>query len=166
MRRRDGSVEAASTTTPMLTTKTTVVLSTTALALALGVSWLLHTPSQAAPPSPGEAADVALGRHLVQDVALCADCHAPRLPSGEFDNARWLGGAPIPFAPTIDMPWAFAAPPIAGLASYPEEHVVSVLRTGARSDGTRPLPPMPAFKLTEDEARAVVAYLRTLPAAP
>lgn len=141
-------------------------MSATALALALGAVWLFRFPVHATAAPAGDAARAALGRHLVRDVALCADCHSPRLPTGAFDESRWLLGAAIPFRPTIDMPWAFAAPPIAGLAGFTDDHVVALLKTGARPDGTRPLPPMPAFHLTEEEARAVVAYLRALPAAP
>ena len=73
-----------------------------------------------------------------------------------------LGGAPIPFAPTVPMPWAPVAPPLAGLPGFSDAHVVTLLTTGARPDRTAPRPPMPAFQLTDDEARAVVAYLRHL----
>lgn len=105
---------------------------------------------------------VARGRHLVENVALCADCHSPRLPTGELDRSRWLLGAPIGFKPTVEMPWAPVAPPLAGLPGYTDEQAVTLLTTGVRHDGRPPLPPMPGFKLTRDEALAVVAYLRAV----
>jgi mono/diheme cytochrome c family protein len=154
-------------TNPMIPMNTRYILmSATVLALALGAASLLRLSVHAAPAPADEGARVALGRHLVRDVALCGDCHSPRLPTGAFDENRWLLGAPIPFQPTIDMPWAFAAPPIAGLQGFTDDQLVALLKTGARPDGSRPLPPMPAFKLTEEEARAVVAYLRALPVTP
>jgi mono/diheme cytochrome c family protein len=155
------------TTTDTVTMHARVAtLSATALAvvLALGAVRLLRSPIQAAAPA-NDAARVALGRHLVQDVALCADCHSPRLPTGAFDEAHWLQGAPIDFKPTFEMPWALAAPAIAGLSGFSDDHVITLLTTGARPGGQPALPPMPSFKLTDEEARAVVAYLRSLPAA-
>ena len=116
-------------------------------------------------PRPQAQDRIERGRHLVQDVALCADCHTSRLPTGQFDQARWLQGAPIGFKPTVEMPWSLAAPPLAGLAHYSDEHVRQVLTTGMRPDGSAPLPPMPAFHLSADEADAIIAYLRTVPAA-
>lgn len=108
---------------------------------------------------------VARGRHLVENVALCADCHSPRLPTGELDRTRWLLGAPLGFKPAVEMPWAPVVPPLAGLPGYTDEQTVTLLTTGVRHDGRPPRPPMPAFKLTRDEALAVVAYLRaTAPA--
>lgn len=109
---------------------------------------------------------VARGRHLVENVALCADCHSPRLPTGELDRTRWLLGAPLGFKPTVEMPWAPVAPPIAGLPGYTDEQAVTLLITGVRHDGRSPLPPMPGFKFTRDEALAVVAYLRAAAPAP
>ncbi|MGE0596844.1 MAG: hypothetical protein AB7P07_10775, partial [Hyphomonadaceae bacterium] len=49
---------------------------------------------------------------------------------------------------------------------YTDEQFAQFLQTGARPDGSRPLPPMPPFRLNEEDARAMVAYIRTVPAAP
>jgi cytochrome c553 len=77
-----------------------------------------------------------------------------------------LQGATLIFAPTIEMPWAPVAPPIAGIpAHYTEDQFAALLQTGARADGSRPLPPMPQFRMNEDDARAVTAYIATLPRA-
>lgn len=146
--------------------KHTIVL-LPSVALAVTATLLLAASHEAAPAAVrSDARDqIERGRHLVQDVALCADCHAPRLPTGEFDRARWLQGAPIGFKPTMEMPWTLAAPPLAGLANYTDEQVRRVLTTGVRPDGSAPLPPMPAFHLQAEEADAVIAYLRSLPSA-
>jgi mono/diheme cytochrome c family protein len=112
-------------------------------------------------PSPEQR--IERGRALVENVAMCADCHTPRLPTGAFDRARWLQGGPVGFKPLMEMPWAAVAPGIAGLPGYTEEQGVAFLMTGKRPDGRECLPPMPAYRLSGDEARAVVAYLRSLP---
>lgn len=113
-------------------------------------------------PSPEQR--VERGRHLVEKVGMCADCHSPRLASGEFDRARWLQGAPLGFKPLMEMPWAAVAPGIAGLPGYTEEQGTAFLMTGVRPNGAKCLPPMPEYRLSRDEAADVVAYLRSLAA--
>lgn len=113
-----------------------------------------------------DSALLAQGRHLVENIGLCADCHTPRLPGGEFDRARWLQGAPIEFKPLVAMPWSPVAPPIAGLPGYTDEQAIRFLMTGERPGGAPVLPPMPAYRFTRAEAEAVLAYLRALKPAP
>ncbi len=124
---------------------------------------LLGACSQPAPaPLEGEAL-VARGEYLVNNIGGCNDCHTPMTPQGP-DVAHALQGATLAFAPTIEMPWAPVAPPIAGIpAGYSEEQLVTFLQTGIRPDGTHPRPPMPAFRLNEEDARAMAAYIATVP---
>ena len=105
----------------------------------------------------------ARGEYIVNNVANCVQCHTPRSSDGELDRVRLLQGAPIPLAsPWPNRRWAVRAPHIAGLPGFQEEDVVSVLTKGARLNGRKPQPPMPQFRLTGEDARAVVAYLRSL----
>lgn len=145
--------------------KTKHVLFTAGAALLAGAAWWVAAPATLAAAPADHAAEarlVARGRHLVENVALCADCHSPRLPTGEFDRTRWLMGAPIGFKPLVEMPWVPVAPPLGGLPGYTDEQAVRLLTTGQSATGRPILPPMPGFRLAEDEARAVVAYLRSL----
>lgn len=106
------------------------------------------------------------GRYLVEKVGMCGDCHTPMGPQGPV-RERHLMGAELPFAPTVPVPdWAGVALPIAGLPGYTDEQAVAVLMGGPTPRGARPRVPMPAFQFSEDDARAVVAYLRTLPSQP
>jgi Cytochrome c len=103
------------------------------------------------------------GAYLVNQVAQCGNCHTPRNAKGELDTTRRLQGAPIWFKPTnIKFEhWEGTAPDLtpSGLASkWGEEKLVKFLSTGGQADA-----PMPVFKLTVGDARAVVAYLRSLP---
>jgi mono/diheme cytochrome c family protein len=104
---------------------------------------------------------VERGRMLVENVAMCADCHSPRLPTGEFDRSRWLQGGPLGFKPAGEMPWAPVAPPIAGVPGYTAEQAVEFLMTGQRPSGVPCLPPMPAYRLSAEDAADVVAYLKS-----
>jgi hypothetical protein len=117
--------------------------------------------SFAAEPAPA-ATLIAQGRHLVDDVGLCADCHTPRFPTGEFDRGRWLQGAPLGFKPLFEMPWMPVAPPLAGLPGYTDEQAIKFFMTGERPSGVPVLPPMPAYRFNKEEATAVLAYLRSL----
>jgi mono/diheme cytochrome c family protein len=143
-----------------------------ALALVLGALILVLAASAALvwhAPAAGQAkgdnkSDEALkrGAYLVNNVAQCGNCHTPRNSKGELDTTRHLQGAPIWFKPTKIKfeKWEDTAPDLtpSGLASrWGEEKLVKFLSTGGRADA-----PMPEFKLTVGDARAVVAYLRSL----
>lgn len=115
--------------------------------------------------SPGvlAATPAERGEYIVKDVGMCADCHTPRDAQGGLIQSAWLHGAPIDFRPLHPMPFAVSAPSIAGLpAGYTPEQLVHFLETGLRPNGSPARPPMPAYRLDPDDARAVVAYLATL----
>lgn len=116
----------------------------------------------AATPLSGDAL-IARGDYLVNGVVLCGDCHTPRDETGALIMERALQGAPFPGPP--DMPQV--APPIAGIpANYTEDALTAFLQTGVRPDGSHARPPMPPYRLNEEDARAVAAYIHSLPAAP
>jgi mono/diheme cytochrome c family protein len=139
---------------------------------AMGVLWLAfgaaaraESPSEAAPAMTMELkADplVARGRYLVEHIGLCADCHTPRNQQGAFLKEHWLQGSALAMQPTVPMPWAPAAPPIAGLPSMTADQAIAFLQTGKRPDGSEPRPPMPAYRFSPADASAVVAYLKSL----
>jgi len=119
-----------------------------------------------APQESPELTEMALierGDYLVNGVVLCGDCHTPRLENGALDESRELQGADIGGPPTM----ATYAPPLAGLpANYTEEQFIAFTQTGLRPDGTHARPPMPPYRLNEDDARAVAAYIATVTRAP
>ena len=103
------------------------------------------------------------GRYLVHDVAQCVQCHTPRNDRGELVERRLLRGAAIPVrSPYNAIPWAFESPQLAGLPGWSEEEIATLLRTGRRPNGYAPRPPMPTFKMIEQDASAVAAYLMSL----
>jgi len=107
---------------------------------------------------------IARGRYLVHDLAMCIDCHSPRGERGEFIEGKHLSGSPLGFAPTVPMPaWADVAPAIAGLPNYTDEQAVHFLMTTERPNGQPPArPPMPHYRMSAADAGAVVAYLRSV----
>ena len=117
--------------------------------------------------APDPAATVARGKYLVDNIGLCGDCHTQRLPTGMLDSAHYLEGATLVFKPSNPQPWAPTTPALAGLPKgYDEAQFVRFLQTNVKPDGSRPLPPMPEYKLSEEDATAIAAYLKGLPPAP
>jgi mono/diheme cytochrome c family protein len=132
---------------------------------ALGALALLGACAQPEAPLTGQAL-VERGEYLVHSVVLCGDCHTPRDQTMALIEAQSMHGAPVfpPGPPEVFAPYA---PAIAGgPANYTEEQFISFLQTGVRPDGSHPRPPMPPYRLNEEDARAVNAYIRSLPAAP
>lgn len=119
--------------------------------------------SERRPPANGAAARLARGKYLVHEVAHCDQCHTPRDANGNLIQSRLLTGAPIPVdGPEYAQPWAAASASIAGLGSYEQSYVFYLLTHGHKPDGTAPQAPMPQFRLTDRDARAVIAYLNSL----
>ena len=105
------------------------------------------------------------GDYLVNGVVLCGDCHTPRDQTMALDETRKLQGGQLPPSGPPEV-FATYAPPLAGgPANFTEEQFISFLQTGVRPDGSHPRPPMPPYRLNEDDARAVNAYIRSLPSA-
>ena len=123
-------------------------------------------PAPKAAPGKGAAATggaVARGKYIVEDVAYCTNCHTPRDSNGVMDRSKWLQGGPLfwqPAHPVQNYPQL--APRIAGTPPASDDEMITLLTTGVWKDGTRLREPMPQFRLTKEDAQAVLAYLKTL----
>ena len=116
-------------------------------------------------PGPPTKAEIERGRYLVEEIAKCTECHTPRKPDGELDSAAWLRGAPIWIRPVAPIPnWADRAPALAGLPSFTNEQVEKVLEDGIGPNGEALRPPMHIYHMAPADARAIAAYLKSLPA--
>jgi mono/diheme cytochrome c family protein len=106
---------------------------------------------------------IARGKYIVVGVAMCGMCHTPRTDSGEIDTSRSLDGAAVWLLPAHPIGnWPLKAPRLAGTLPASDEDMVRLLTTGVWTDGTHLRPPMPQFRMSRDDAEAVVAYLRSL----
>lgn len=116
-------------------------------------------------PGPPTKDEVARGHYLVEEVAKCAECHTPRKPNGELDSEAWLHGAPIWIRPVANIqPWADHAPALAGLGGFADVQVERVLEEGTGPNGEALRPPMHIYHMQRQDARAIIAYLKSLPA--
>lgn len=99
------------------------------------------------------------------------DLQVPPLPAGVPDPNGWIA-LTIGHFTAWAGPWgmSFASnltPDPSGLGSWTEENFIQTIRTGKHLGVGRPLlPPMPwpdFAHMTDDDLKAVFAYLRTLP---
>jgi hypothetical protein len=94
---------------------------------------------------------------------MCGMCHTPRTDSGEIHTSRSLDGAAVWLLPAHPIGnWPLKAPRLAGTPPASDEDMVRLLTTGVWTDGTQLRPPVPQFRMSRDDAEAVVAYLRSL----
>jgi mono/diheme cytochrome c family protein len=128
----------------------------------VGVCLAANVWQAPAQEQPKADAQMERGSYLVNEVARCGDCHTPRNDKGQLDSTRHLQGAPTWFTSKINFKkWHNTAPDItaSGVATkWTEDKLVKFLSTGVQADM-----PMPAYHLTVDDAKAVTAYLRSLP---
>jgi mono/diheme cytochrome c family protein len=121
-------------------------------------------PAQKTSSAPAQQSQTERGRYLVENVAMCQECHTPRDASGEMDKSRWLQGAAIwimPVHPTTR--WAMRAPALAGFQGYTEEQGEEILERGIGPNGLSIQPPMHIYHMNHADAQAIIAYLRSLP---
>jgi mono/diheme cytochrome c family protein len=51
------------------------------------------------PRSDANTALIYRGRYIVEDVAVCSQCHTPRDSAGDLERGQWLEGAPVWLVP-------------------------------------------------------------------
>lgn len=119
-------------------------------------------PPQSAQPAPNTAALVAQGEYLATRVAMCVQCHSPRDVHGNVILAERFHGGAIPvLSPYPNRQFASQAPNIAGLPGFTDDQIIALLTEGRATDRDPPRPPMPPFRMSRQDAQAIVAYLRT-----
>jgi mono/diheme cytochrome c family protein len=145
-----------------------IVRTAVLLGMILGFAGLHLSRGVAAPAAQaGKAADagqIERGRYLAEEVARCSECHTPRDAQGNLDRDRWLAGATTWISPVRPTPnWAARAPGLAGLGSYTNAQAERILEQGTGPEGEVLRPPMHTYHLNREDARAIIAYLRSLP---
>jgi mono/diheme cytochrome c family protein len=104
------------------------------------------------------------GKYIVESVAMCERCHTPRDENGNALRNHWLMGGPVQLKQTYPTPtWADREPRIAGTPPGTDEQFITLLTTGISRTGAPPNLPMPPFRMTRQDAEAVLAYLKSLP---
>jgi mono/diheme cytochrome c family protein len=111
------------------------------------------------------SAKLERGKYLVEQVGMCGDCHTPHNEKGEPIQEKTLQGTILPFRPTVPMPvWADKTPNIAGLPGWEDKDAIRFLMTGIAYNDLPARPPMPQYRFNQEDAAAIMAYLRSLAA--
>ena len=118
--------------------------------------------------APGEPERVTRGRYLVT-IMDCAGCHTPGALAGQPDPNRYLAGSNIGFGfpGGVVYPPNLTPDPETGLGKWSDGEIIRAFRHGQSRDGRPlvPIMPWPSYAaITESDAQAVVAFLRTVPA--
>jgi mono/diheme cytochrome c family protein len=146
----------------------------------------IFVPSRSEAQQASGNALVERGRYLVT-ITGCHDCHSPKIKEMTPDLTRALSGRPSTTAlpsetktevhASLDLtawtgPWGYSVAsnltpePTTGIGTrYNEASFIATMRTGKKPNGTPIMPPMPSVvyqNMTDDDLRAIFAYLRTI----
>jgi len=142
---------------------------------AVGFGVLMVKPPSARPPS-AEKVEItperlARGKYLAEHVSSCIECHSehdlqsyasPIIPGTEGNG----GGC---FDESVGLPGVICAanitPDPTGLGNWTDGEILRAMREGVSRDGHALFPMMPygAYRsMSDEDARAVVAYLRSM----
>lgn len=124
--------------------------------------------SQGSTQTPGQHDEQWVrGRYLVQGLGHCVACHASRNSLGATTDGEGLPGGEI-----FGLGW-YAPPlngdPVNGLGLWSANDIVALLKTGMSAHGSASGPMIEVVTggsqyLADGDARAIAAYLKSLPA--
>lgn len=128
---------------------------------------LYFRPAPAVAKTEPSSDPLLRGRHLVDGVAHCAECHTPRDSLGGMDQSRPLQGGRMPdgiwYAP------ALTGDTDGGLGNWSEQDIADLLLTGASAHGSVVGPMSEALRgvqyLNARDVSDIAAYLKSLPVA-
>ncbi|MGB5048943.1 MAG: cytochrome c [Caldilineaceae bacterium] len=118
-----------------------------------------------APPAEAPTEPVARGEELVT-IARCSGCHTPNNEDGSPNMDLMLAGATVRDSIAANI----TPDDETGLGKWTVEEIATLMRTGTRPDGSEVEGAMAQqierrFNLlTEDDALAIAAYLKSIPA--
>lgn len=141
----------------------------TALCLAALAAMAFSCASTKSAPAPmTQQQKMERGEYLTTIMA-CNDCHTPGTFFGSPDFTRKLAGSELGWVGPWGTTYARNLTPDTetGIGSWSEDDIVKALRTGQRADGSPVLPPMPwpnYSRMADEDAYAIAAYLKSLPA--
>lgn len=151
-------------------------------------------PAEAASAASSSGSPIERGKYLVENIGGCNDCHTPWKMSEKGpgpDMTRMLSGSPEGMRmppPMIMPPWgwvgsqsmtAFGGPwgisyaanltpdMETGIGKWTEADFIKALRTGVGSHNRNIMPPMPWQPLghaSDEDLKAIFAYLHSIPA--
>jgi len=106
------------------------------------------------------------GQYLVETLAGCGNCHTPKGPNGPVPSKKFAGGDVIKHADFTAVTPNITPDPETGIGRWTDRQIFLAIREGKRPDGRLLGPAMPSRSyrnLADEDVKAMVAYLRSLP---
>jgi mono/diheme cytochrome c family protein len=131
-----------------------------------GWKWINFTPGPFR-PDPAHSAEVNRGAYLVQALAHCAECHTPRNIMGGLERSKAFSGTPD--GPEGERVPNITPHPESGIGKWSAGDLTDLLKQGMTPDGDfvggsmAEVVRSTTSKLNDEDLRAVVTYLKTLP---
>ena len=122
-------------------------------------------------PAPLVAGASATRGQYIAAIALCADCHTPRMapPMQGFDMTKFLGGGSSFQIPPLGTIYSANITPdtATGIGAWTDAQIQTALQQGKDNKGQNICPPMPWQRfagLESSDVQAVIAYLHNVAA--
>jgi mono/diheme cytochrome c family protein len=113
-----------------------------------------------------QQAMVARGTYLVNGPAACGNCHTRKNPDLSPQNDMFLAGGERFDTPVFTAYSRNLTPDKdSGIGTWTDEQIIRAMREGVTKEGEILGPPMPVptyHNMSDDDAKAIVAYLRTI----
>jgi len=139
------------------------------IAAILAAALLGPAIASAQPPAPAQDPRIERGRYLAVGLGECLECHSPLLPGGlEIPDPKKLGSGDVLSKTRRVIAPNITPDPETGAGRWSDAQLIRAIREGIGHDGRRLSLAMPYnyFSiLTDEDAGAIVAYLRSLPPA-
>ena len=116
----------------------------------------VRSNSRPATQSSADKDRIERGRYLVEQVAICSDCHTPHTEKGQPIADQALQGASTVFKPLQPAPTGPSTPPLVGFPGISDDQAITFLTIGKDPSGQLAAPPMPQYRLTREDATAVL----------
>jgi mono/diheme cytochrome c family protein len=134
--------------------------------LIFPVKYLIRSapePLYTSVPEPDTSNKVNWGKYLLARSG-CEDCHTPQAKGQRIEGMKLAGGFTLT-TPGNSATSANITPDASGISYYDEALFIEVMRTGmVKARKLSPHMPTSEYKyLTDDELKAIYAYLRTIP---
>ena len=132
----------------------------------MGIWSAFYNPDQRFRPLEDRSPEWNRGAYLVEGLGHCGDCHTPRNLAQALDNRRKFGGAVIQGWRAYNI----TPDPVSGIGDWSDAELAEYLSTGHAAGHGSAGGPMAEVvdaslsKLAPADMRAMVAYLRSIPA--
>ncbi len=108
---------------------------------------------------------VERGKYLVEVIGACGNCHTPKGPQGDIADKHLAGGFVIEedFGKAVGR--NITPDKETGIGSWTDQEIIRAIREGKSKAGSILGPPMPFElyrRLSDNDVKAIVAYLRTV----